>query len=67
MGALQEMAGSKKEKWIGGAVRHPGALTAAAKRNGRTTLQEANAESHSKNTHIAARGRLGKRFIQGNV
>lgn len=67
MSMLHELSSSKKSNWIGGAVKHPGAEKAAAKRNGRTTLQEANVESHSKNASIRARGNLAKRFIQGNV
>jgi hypothetical protein len=53
--------------WIGGAVKHPGALTAAAKRHGVSKLQEANKESHSSNPHIRARGALGKRFIKKTI
>ena len=54
-------------KWIGKAVKHPGALTAAAKRNGVSKLQEAEKESQSSNPHIRARGNLGKRFIQHKI
>lgn len=56
-----------KKKWIQGAVRHPGALTAAAKRHGISKLQEAEKESHSSNPHIRARGALGLRFIKHRV
>ena len=48
-------------------IKHPGALTAAAKRNGVSKLQEAEKESHSSNPHIRARGNLGKRFIQHKI
>lgn len=65
--SLQSMAGEKPKKWIQGGIRHPGALTDAAKRHGRSKLQEAEAESHSKNPHIRARGILGKRFISGDL
>ena len=54
-------------KWIQKAVKHPGALTEAAKRAGRSKLQEAEAESHSSNPHIRARGNLGKRFIKKEI
>lgn len=58
-------------KWIQGAVKHPGALKAAAKRNGVSTKQEAEKESHFSNPNIRARGKLGKRFIgtakKGNI
>lgn len=55
------------DKWIGGAVKHPGALTRAAQQAGRSKLQEAEAESHSSNPHIRARGLLGKRLIKGDL
>ena len=55
------------KKWIQKAVKHPGALTAAAKKAGRSKLQEAEVESHSSNPHIRARGALGKRFIQHKI
>ncbi len=55
------------DKWIQKAVKHPGALTEAAKRHGKSKLQEAEAESHSSNPHIRARGVLGKRFIKGKI
>lgn len=54
-------------KFLKKAIRHPGALTAAAKRKGRSKLQEAQAESHSANPHIRARGILGKRLISGDL
>ena len=52
-----------KKNWISGAVKHPGALKAAGKKNGRTTKEEASVESHSSNPKIRARGNLGKRFL----
>jgi hypothetical protein len=55
------------KQWIQSAVKHPGALSAAAKRNGKSKLQEAEAESHSSNPSIRARGALGKRFIQKKI
>jgi len=58
---------TKPKNWIQSAVKHPGALTAAARRNGRSKLQEAEKESHSSNPHIRARGALGKRFIKGTI
>lgn len=62
------MLGARKPKhWIQGAVKHPGALTEAAKEHGVSKLQEAEKESHSSNPHIRARGLLGKRFIQHKV
>lgn len=54
-------------KWIQGAVKHPGALTAAAKRDSVSKLQEAEKEKKSKNPKIRARGALGERFIRKEV
>lgn len=53
--------------WIAGAVKHPGALTEAARRNGRSKLAEAEAEKHSKSPKIRARGALGERFIRKSL
>lgn len=58
---------TRQKKWIQGAVKHPGALTEAARRHGRSKLQEAEVESHSSDPHIRARGNLGKRFIRKQV
>jgi hypothetical protein len=54
------------KKWIQKAVKHPGALTAAAAEHGVSKLQEAETESHSDNPHIRGRGQLGLRFIKGH-
>lgn len=71
------MSRKKTNKWIQGtakkegAVKHPGALKRAAAQHGRSTLEEAKAESHSPNKRIASRGRLGLRFLgkakHGNI
>lgn len=55
------------KNWIQGAVKHPGALTAAAQQNGRSKLQEAEAEKKSPNPKIRARGALGERFIRKTI
>ena len=57
----------KPKKWIKGAIKHPGALTAAASEHGVSKLQEAEKESHSSDPHIRARGLLGKRFITHQI
>jgi hypothetical protein len=62
--SLNDLVAGKPKKWIQSSVKHPGALTAAAKRNGRSKLEEAEVESHSSNPHIRSRGLLGKRFIK---
>lgn len=60
-----------KDKWIQGAVRRKGSLTRAAKKHGRSTSVEAKVEAKSPNKKIAARGRLGLRFLgkakHGNI
>ena len=52
-----------KAEWISSSIKRPGSLTAAAKRHGKSKVAEAKAESHSPNKKIAARGRLGLRFM----
>lgn len=47
------------------AVKHPGALTAAAQRHGMIKREEAEKESHSSNPKIRGRGALGLRFMHG--
>lgn len=49
------------------AIKHPGALTAAAKRHGVSKLQEAENEKQSKNPKIRSRGALGLRFIKKEI
>lgn len=67
-GSLPERSGMAKPKhWIQGAVKHPGALSRAAKEHGKSKLAEAESESHSSNPHIRARGNLGKRFIEKRI
>ena len=62
------MLGARKPKsWIAGAVKHPGAEKAAAARNGRSTLEEANVESKSSDPSIRSRGLLAKRFIKKTI
>lgn len=64
--SLQTLAG-KPKRFIKKAISHPGSETAAAKRHGISTLQEANREAKSPNAHIRARGVLAKRFISGDL
>lgn len=65
--SLPERSGSDTANWIKGAVKHPGALTAAAKRHGVSKRQEAEKESHSSNPHTRSRGALGLRFIKKQI
>lgn len=55
------------EKFLQKAIKRPGALTRAARQHGRSKLQEAEVESHSKNPHIRGRGLLGKRLIKRTI
>lgn len=56
------------KNWIKKATeKHPGALTRAARKRGLSTREEASKESHSSNPKIAARGRLGARFIAHKI
>jgi hypothetical protein len=55
------------EKFLQKAIKHPGALTRAAKQHGVSKMEEAQKESHSSNPHIRARGNLGKRLIGGDL
>lgn len=64
---MSMLAARKPKNWIAGAVKHPGALTEAAARNGRSKLAEANVESHSSDPSIRSRGLLGKRFIKKTI
>lgn len=66
-GSLPERKDPPVANFIQGAVKHPGALTRAARQHGVSKLQEAERESHSSNPHIRSRGILGKRFIKGDI
>ena len=61
------MAGTLFGKPRSQVIKHPGALTRAAKKAGVSKLQEAEKESHSSNSHTRSRGNLGKRFIKGKL
>ena len=55
----------KPNRFIQSAVKHPGALTRAARESGRSKREEAEKESHSPNPSIRGRGALGLRFMRG--
>lgn len=57
----------KPKRWLQGAVKHPGALTNAAKEHGVSKMAEASKESHSENPHIRGRGLLGLRLIKKTI
>lgn len=56
-----------KKMWLRGAIKHPGALTRAAKEHGVSKMQEAEKESHSSNPHIRGRGLLGVRLMRKKI
>ena len=60
----EPMAG---KNWIQKAVKHPGALTRAAREHGVSKSEEAERESHSSDPHIRGRGLLAKRFMKGDL
>ena len=60
-------AKKRKDKWIQGAVKHPGALTAEASASGRSKLQQAEVDSHSSDPSKRGRGLLGLRFIKHKI
>lgn len=52
-------------KWLGKAIKRPGALTAEAKESGRSKLQQAEHDSKSGDASTRGRGLLGIRLIRG--
>jgi hypothetical protein len=58
-------------KPVGSVVKHPGAVREAAEKHGVSTKVEAEREAKSPDKHVAARGRLAKRFMgiakHGNI
>ena len=51
--------------WIKKAVSHKGIEIEKAKRNGVSTHEQLEKDSHSKNASVRARGNLGLRFEHG--
>lgn len=54
-----------KDKWIGGAIKHPGIEKKKAAENGISTHQQLEKDSHSSDTSVRGRGLLGLRFQRG--
>lgn len=54
-------------KWLQGAIKRPGKLTAEAQASGRSKLQQAEVDSHSSNPSKRARGVLGIRLIKRQI
>lgn len=52
-------------KFLSHAIKHPGALTRAAKQHGVSKMQEAKREEHSSSKKIRSRGFLGERLMKG--
>jgi hypothetical protein len=62
------MLGARKpKKWIQGAVKHPGALTAEAQASGRSKLEQAEVDAKSSDPHKRGRGLLGERFLKHKI
>jgi hypothetical protein len=53
------------KKWIQKAVKHPGVEKAKAKRNGISTHEQLERDSHSSDPTTRGRGLLGLRFERG--
>lgn len=56
---------AEKKGWISGAIKHPGIEKERAKRNGVSTHEQLEKDSHSGNPTLRARGNLGLRFQKG--
>lgn len=54
-----------KKLWLRGAISHPGIEKEKAARNGVSTHQQLEKDSHSSNPKIRGRGTLGLRFQKG--
>lgn len=54
-----------KTNFIGGAIKHPGIEKAKAAKNGVSTHQQLEKDSHSSNPSVRGRGLLGLRFQKG--
>lgn len=57
----------KPRKWMNGAIKHPGKLTAEAKASGRSKVEQAEHDAHSSNPSVRGRGTLGLRFMRGDL
>ncbi len=55
-----------KKHWLGGAIKRKGALTEEAEKSGRSKIDQAEHDAHSKNPSTRGRGILGKRLILGH-
>lgn len=55
------------KKWLQGAIKHPGKLTAEAKASGRSKLEQAEYDSHSSDPSKRSRGSLGIRLIKRTI
>lgn len=54
------------KKWIGKAIKRPGRETGRAKRNGISTHEQMERDSHSSNPSLRAAGNLGLRLSAMN-
>lgn len=54
-----------KKKWVQSAVKHEGVEIEKARRNGVSTREQLEKDSHSSDASVRARGNLGLRFEKG--
>lgn len=55
------------KKWIGGEIKHPGIEKEKAARNGVSTHEQLEKDSHSADPHVRGRGLLGLRLTKGDL
>lgn len=54
-------------KWLSGAIKRPGKLTAEASASGRSKLEQAEHDAKSSNPSTRGRGALGIRLIKRKI
>lgn len=57
----------KPKKWLQGAIKHKGKLTAEAHASGRSKMEQAEHDATSSNPHVRSRGLLGERLIKRKI
>ena len=57
----------KPKRWLQGAIKKPGKLTAEAHASGRSKLQQAEHDAKSDNPHVRGRGLLGIRLVSKSI
>lgn len=64
---MSMLAARKPKKWLGSAIKHPGALTREAQESGRSKLEQAEVDAHSSDPSKRGRGLLGERLIKHKI